>query len=320
MIAQIALGFGVPVIAIAVWAVFGAPRSTRRLRGVWLLLLRLVFFGAGAAALYAAGHHTLGLAFAVVATDAHFGEIPTFLDAIDALGKWYRSEAPCETRVWMHTLTVEPPGGGGLGRPRPQPRVSHGAPKPRELRALAAALPQTAWTRALVKEGSQGPLVYDFAFLRVTTLRAGLPGPRVWAIFRRKRGKDPEFKFYLSHAPATCRHAEFVRVSGLRGPVETALEEAQGEVGPAHYETRGWVSWHHHIAHAFRAHLFLVRLCLVFKKSPAMTVAQARRLIARALDDEQEERPDILSIIAYHQERNYTAYRSHRRCRRGRKT
>jgi hypothetical protein len=66
-IAQIALGIGAPVIAIAVWAVFGAPRSTRRLRGAWLLLLRVVFFGAGAVTLYAAGHHTLGLAFAVVA-------------------------------------------------------------------------------------------------------------------------------------------------------------------------------------------------------------------------------------------------------------
>ncbi len=66
-IAQIALGIGVPVIDIAVWAVFGAPRSARRLRGPWLLLLRLVFFGAGAVALYAAGQQSLGIAFALVA-------------------------------------------------------------------------------------------------------------------------------------------------------------------------------------------------------------------------------------------------------------
>ncbi len=66
-IAQIALGIGVPVIAIAVWAVFGAPRSARRLRGPWLLLLRVAFFGAGAVALYAAGQQSLGIAFALVA-------------------------------------------------------------------------------------------------------------------------------------------------------------------------------------------------------------------------------------------------------------
>ncbi len=65
-IARIALGIGVPVIAVAVWALFGAPRSTRRLRGPWLLLLRLLFFGTGAVALYAAGQQGLGIAFALV--------------------------------------------------------------------------------------------------------------------------------------------------------------------------------------------------------------------------------------------------------------
>ena len=44
-----------------------------------------------------------------------------------------------------------------------------------------------------------------------------------------------------------------------------------------------------------------------------MTIAQARELIARALEDEQAPRPDILSIITYQQKRNYAAYLSHRR-------
>lgn len=204
--------------------------------------------------------------FRWVAADAHFGEIPAFLDAVDALGKWYLSEVPCDTRVWERTPTVEPPGRGVLGRPRTKPRVSRSAPRPRELRELAARLPQAAWSRHLVKEGSKGPLVADFAFLRVTTIRAGLPGPRAWAIFRRRRGKEPELKFYLSNAPTTCPRSEFIRLSGLRWPVETALEEGKGEVGLDQYETRSWVSWHHHMAHAFMAHLFLVHLCLVFKK------------------------------------------------------
>ena len=143
--------------------------------------------------------------FRWVAADAHFGEIPTFLDAVDALNKWYLIEVPCDTRVWLHTPTVEPLGRGVLGHPQTKPRVSRQAPKPRELRELAAHLPKTSWTRHVVKESSQGPLVYDFAFLRVTTIRAGLPGPRGWANFRRGRGNDPECKFYLSNAPTTSR-------------------------------------------------------------------------------------------------------------------
>ncbi len=206
--------------------------------------------------------------FRWVASDAHFGEIPAFLDGVEALGKWYLSEVPSNTRVWEQTPTVEPPGRGVLGRPRTKPRVSRKAPHPRELRELAARLPNAAWSRHLVKEGSKGPLRADFAFLRVTTIRDGLPGPRAWAIFRR-RGQEPEWKFYLSNAPASCPRSEFIRLSGLRWPVETALEEGKGEVGLDQYETRSWVSWHHQMAHGFLAHLFLVHLCLVFKKKPS---------------------------------------------------
>jgi SRSO17 transposase len=208
--------------------------------------------------------------FRWVTADAHFGEVPTFLDGVDALGQWYLIEVPCDTRGWLRTPTVEPPGCGVFGRPRTQPRVARSAPRPCELRELAARLPQTAWTRHLIKEGSKGPIIADFAFLRVTSVRAGLPGPRVWAIFRRRCGTEPELKFYLSNAPTTCPRAEFVRVSGLRWPIETALEEGKGEVGMDQYETRSWVSWHHQMAHSFMAHLFLVRLCLMFKKKSCL--------------------------------------------------
>jgi len=154
----------------------------------------------------------------------------------------------------------------------------------------------------------------------VTTVRDGLPGPRVWAIFRRQVQPTPELKFYLSNAPATCSRAELVRVCGLRWPVETTLEEGKDELGMDHYETRSWVSWHHHMAQTFMAHLFLMRVRLLFKKSPVLTTAQARQLIARALADELVESPDILATLAYRQQRNYAAYCSHRRQTLKRKT
>ena len=77
-------------------------------------------------------------------------------------------------------------------------------------------------------------------------------------------------------------------MSGLRWPVETTLEEDQDELGVDHYPTRSWVSWLHHRAPTLMAHLFLMRLRFVFKKSPALTTAQARPLVARVLEDEQE--------------------------------
>lgn len=106
----------------------------------------------------------------------------------------------------------------------------------------------------------------EFAFRRVTPVREALPGPRSWAIFRRTLGPKPEVKFFLSNAPTPCPRQAFVRVSGLRWPVETALEEARGEAGMDHYETRTWDGWHHHMTLAMLDHLFLVRLPRVFQK------------------------------------------------------
>lgn len=127
-------------------------------------------------------------------------------------------------------------------------------------------LPSAAWTRHRIKEGSKGPIIADFAFLHVTTVRNGLPGPRVWVIFRRQGCPTPELKFYLSNAPASCSHAELIRVCGLCWPVETTLEEGKDELGMDHYQVRSWVGWHHHIAQTFMAHLFVIRLGLLLKK------------------------------------------------------
>jgi hypothetical protein len=65
-LARIGIGIGAPLIAVGVWAVFGAPRSTRRLHGPGLLALRIVFFGSGTVALWVANHHSLTLLFAIV--------------------------------------------------------------------------------------------------------------------------------------------------------------------------------------------------------------------------------------------------------------
>jgi SRSO17 transposase len=204
--------------------------------------------------------------FRWITCDEHYAEIPAFLDGIAALGKWYFAEVATNTRVWLHTPPIEPPGPGVLGAPRKHPRVKPTAPRPYEMRELLWHVPHRQWHVCVVKEGSKGPLVAEFACLRVTPVRDGLPGERCWVIFRRTLGPQPEVKFFLSNAPHTCPLQEFVRVSGLRWPIETGLEEAKGEVGMDHYETRTWLGWHHHMTLTFLAHLFLVRLQLVIQK------------------------------------------------------
>lgn len=65
---KIGLGIGAPVVAMIVWAIWGAPRSGHRLQGIPYWLLRIVFDAAGAAALYVADQRVLSAAFALAAT------------------------------------------------------------------------------------------------------------------------------------------------------------------------------------------------------------------------------------------------------------
>ena len=47
------------------WGVFGSPKAPL-LKGIWRVVLQVLFFGSAAAALAATGHVVLGLIFAAV--------------------------------------------------------------------------------------------------------------------------------------------------------------------------------------------------------------------------------------------------------------
>ena len=218
--------------------------------------------------------------FRWVVADEHYGMIPTFLDGVAATGKWYFAEVPASTKVWEGTPRVEPAGVGSRGRPRKHPRVVAGTPSAEEVRQLAARLPARTWRRCTIKEGSKGPIEADFAFVRVTRARRGRPGLAGWLILRRSLTETTEVKYFLSNAPGSCPQTTLVRVSGLRWPVETALEEAKGELGMDHYEVRTWRGWHHHMTQTFLAHHFLVRLRLQLKKSPRLDLGANGRPVS----------------------------------------
>jgi len=251
--------------------------------------------------------------FRWVTADASYGKNLDFLEEIARLGKWAFIEVPADTRVWLRTPRVEPPGRSLWGAPRRKPRVVRTAPRPVAVRDLIAHGATVKWTRAQIKEGSKGPLVADFAFLRVTAIRDDLPGPRLWLVFQRTLGPKPKLKFYFSTAPSTCLPQEFIRMSGRRWPVETTLEEGKGEVGLDHNETRTWPGWHHHLSHAFLAQLFLVHLRVRWSGHAALTTAQARALVAQAIEEEAWPLRNVSAIISYRQFCNHAAYRSHRK-------
>jgi hypothetical protein len=148
----------------------------------------------------------------------------------------------------------------------------------------------------------------------VTESRANLPTGELWLIIRRNLDDPSVIKYYFSNAPADTPLSEFVRISGMRWPIETIFEEAKGEVGFDHYEMRSWLGWHHHMLLVSLAHHFLVRLrirCQVL--APALTIYQVRLLLARVLPTPVFDVSAALQRVRYYQKRNSVAYRSHRK-------
>ena len=200
-----------------------------------------------------------GPRFRWLTCDEAFGRDGAFLDSIAALERWYFAEVPHDTQVWLTRPATAVPTWRGQGRRPRKARLVPGEPAPQRVDQLAAAVPLDAWHPYLIKEGSQGPLVAEFAFQHGVAVRAGLPGPDVWLVLRRGMGEPPELKVYLSNAPPHTPVAALVRVAGMRWPIETAFEESKGGLGLDHYEVRSWLGWHHHMTLCLLAHHFLVR-------------------------------------------------------------
>jgi|SRR5215471_11317740 len=200
-----------------------------------------------------------------VTCDEAFGRDTSLLDHIDGIGLWYFAEVPHDTQVWRQRPATAVPPWSGRGRKPTRTRRQAGEAEPEAVALLAASVPADRWVRRTIKEGSKGPLVAQFAALRVIAMREGLPGPEVWLVLRRNLVTG-ELKAYLCNAPADTPLAMLVRLSGMRWPIETCFEDGKQYLGMGDYEVRSWRGWHHHMTLCILAHFFLVRACLRLKK------------------------------------------------------
>ncbi len=200
------------------------------------------------------------LDFRWVTCDEAYGRDTAFLDSVAELGLWYYAEVPHNTQVWEARPQTAIPEWSGQGRRPTKERLVEGEPTPKRVDRIAAAVPAQEWTPYLIKEGSKGPMVAEFAFRRVIEVRAELPGREIWLILRRSLGEKPELKTYLCVAPADTPRSELVRIAGMRWPVETAIEDGKDDLGMGDYMVRSWLGWHHHMTECILAHHFLVRV------------------------------------------------------------
>ena len=117
-----------------------------------------------------------------------------------------------------------------------------------------------------MREGAVGPLVFEFAAVRVWAVRHRKPGPPIWVLIRRSLEDVPEVKYYVSNGEEGTPLEVLGLVACSRHRVEEFFEDCKGYLGMAQYETRSWTGWHHHMTLVALAHLFVGLARLRLKK------------------------------------------------------
>jgi SRSO17 transposase len=189
-----------------------------------------------------------------VTGDEVYGGNPGFRDALHDDGVWYLLEVPSTTGVCPVTGAA-PTAPLVAGRWRQRDDLG----RPTTIGDLAAARPADHWQTLTIGVGAQGPRVYQFAQQRVREFRAGVLGHELTAVFRRNPD-GTELKLYLTNAPPGVPLLLLGQVASRRWTIETGFEQTKGEVGLDEYEVRSWRGWHHHVALALLAGLFLLQL------------------------------------------------------------
>ena len=188
-----------------------------------------------------------------VVADSEYGRAGHFLDELEALEQHYVLEVPVTTVVWAADPAGCVPAYSGRGRKPTAPARDDA----QTVAEVAAGWPAFAWKALRVREGAIGPLVFEFAAVRVWGIRHRQPGPPSWLLIRRSLENAPEVKYYISNAAAETPLSTLALVACTRCRVEEFFEDCKSYLGMTQYETRSWVGWHHHMTLVGLAHLFV---------------------------------------------------------------
>ena len=246
-----------------------------------------------------------------IVADSLYGESGAFLDALEAMPQRYVVEVKKNTLVW----TVDPATLPGK-TPGPKKRKKLGSYRYREVRSVEEvrnALPAEAWRPLKLREGRHGPLVFEFAVLRLWAMRHDRPGPPIWLVIRRSLdGK--EVWYYVSNAAAETPWETLAMVTGTRFRVEEYFEDGKTHLGMADYEARAWTSWHHHMALVALGHLYVTLTKRDIQHDlPDLTLDMAMRVLRSAFARPTLSEQEAIDLIDYYRERNDAAHESHRK-------
>lgn len=196
--------------------------------------------------------------FKFIHMDAHYGEQPWLLDALESKQLTYVADIAKDTRVFVGTPSV-------LVYQTKEDRFrmhieGEGAIPVEKL----ISEKRVGFQKIAIRDTQRGKLIVNFAAIRVRRSYRGVPIPgECWLLIRQELDGS-ETKFSLSNAPITTSIHVLAEWQSRRYWVERALQDAKGLAGLDQYRITSWRGWHHHTAMVMLAMLYLLMTKGVF--------------------------------------------------------
>ena len=247
-----------------------------------------------------------GIPFGDVSIDAHYGQQPWLLSALEHEQLEYVADIPCDTRVYLEDPQVGiPPRKGTRGRKPTVRRVLNGDPV--EVRHLLQS-ERVHFKLSKVRDTQRGELWIRFAALRVYRIEAELPVEHPLWLLLRKELDTQEVKFSFCTASPSTPLPVLAQRQSTRYWVERALEDAKGLAGLDEYQVIGWRGWHHHMTMVMLAMVFLVSLKQQLgKKAPLLTLQDAKEILDVVMPKKTLSFEEAVNII---QQKHLNRFRS----------
>ena len=185
-----------------------------------------------------------------VLADAAYGVDTGFRQHLSDLGLPYVVGVTSAVVVWPPGVMPLPPKPWvGRGRPPLMPRRT-AKRQPCSVKALAKALPSSAFQRVSWREGTNETLSNRFAAVRVRHA-GGNAGkarlqPEQWLLIEWPADESEPTKYFLSNLPEDTALNDLVSAAHMRWRIERDYQDLKQELGLGHYEGRGWRGFHHH--------------------------------------------------------------------------
>lgn len=213
-----------------------------------------------------------GVEFEWLTFDEWYGSKPSFLRGLTDRGQKFVGEVPKNFSGWLTppAVTTRPYTSVGGRRPKKTPRIVSGSSKTHTVENLLKYSPilrDQAWVKYRVKDGTQGPMVWEVKHARIHVKDEDKLPTRVYRLVIARNVLNPdEIKYFISNAPAETPLGALLIVAFSRWTVERCFEDDKGEIGMDHYEGRKYVGLMRHLIISAASLLFLARMRESLKK------------------------------------------------------